>query len=159
MSSTAERFGDQFGAERMWGLKELPFPDAVGVFPLAPGWYGLLGVVLVVVLFGCWRWRIRWRANAYRRDALAEVRGDPRQLPFVLRKAALHGFPRDEVASLRGADWIGWLNETGGETLFEARDAALLDVLAYAPETAVGIDDSQRLAGAAETWLRCHVCV
>ena len=160
MTSTAERFGDQFGAERMWGLKELPFTEAVSLFPLAPGWYVVIGVVLLVILSGCWRWWIRWRKNVYRRDALAALRdADPQQLPFVLRKAALQGFPRADVAGLRGADWIGWLNETGGAKIFDDGDAAVLDEVAYAARPGVSAEDIKRLVGAAETWVRRHVRV
>lgn len=161
MTSTAEQFGDAFGAERMWGLKELVFPDAVSVLPPAPGWYVLLAVVSIAALFGCWRGWQRWRRNAYRREALVLAReARPAQLPFVLRKAALLAFSRVDVASLRGADWIGWLNRTGGgHVLFEDEDAARLDTLAYGAEASFDENDIQRLRQATQAWLRHHVCI
>lgn len=158
MTSTSERFGDEFGAERMWGLKELTMPDAVSVLPLAPGWYALMALVGLFALYVGWRVWQRWRRNAYRREALARLDAEgPAGLPFVLRRAALMGFARYDVASLRGSAWIGWLNRTGRDHLFEAGDAALLDTLAYGDVRSVAADELERLVRISRTWLKTHV--
>src|SRR5690606_20856396 len=54
-------------------LRDLHLPDPVGWWPLAPGWWILLALVLVALLLA---WRVlhlRRRRNAARRLALAEL--------------------------------------------------------------------------------------
>ncbi|MBK6800299.1 MAG: DUF4381 domain-containing protein [Novosphingobium sp.] len=59
-------------AELAWlaRLHDITEPPAPGLWPLAPGWW-LVVTLLVLLLMrgGQWVWR-RWRANAYRRQAL-----------------------------------------------------------------------------------------
>ena len=166
VESSVDRFGDDFGAERMWGLQELPLPEPVSFFPQTPGWWAVAGIV--VALTGWWAWRRyrRWQAQAYRREALAqlgEISARPErftQLSFVLRRAALSAYPRIDVASLRGEGWVGWLNGTAGRELFSVADAELLDRLAYVSDEQVrAIADTQttaRLIASGTAWLRVH---
>ena len=157
--SSADRFGDDFGGERMWGLKELPYPDPIVFTPETGGWLILAAILGLVGLWFVWRLARRWHANAYRRDALRTLRhlGDDEQarLPVVLRKVAMLSADRSTVASLRGNDWIGWLNGGLGEPLFLDSDAALLDQLAYASQR-LPDPDWTRLLEASCTWVRLH---
>ena len=159
--SSADRFGDDFGAEQMWGLRELPYPDPVPFVPQTVGWL-LVSVVLVLVgAWLVWRARQRWLRNAYRRDALASIdsmQTDPeraRQLPGVLRASALCAYPRGDVASLRGGAWVRWLNDTAGTELFGDEAAGQLDQLAYAPDLPAQSDIDMLLA-AGRGWVMRH---
>ena len=62
-----------FGSDRMWGLKEIPLPEPVSWWPQTPGWWLLAAVIVMLVLWRLWAWRQRYRRNAYRRAALAEL--------------------------------------------------------------------------------------
>ena len=163
MDSTQDRFGDDFGAERMWGLKELPLPDAPGLFPLAPGWYVVMFVAMLVFAYFAWRALNHYRQNQYRRDAVSAIneirseQGKVSDLSFILRRTALLAFPRRQVAGLRGQDWIGWLNKTAGRELFAEADGELLDQLTYAP-AASELDGASvdRLLKASSDWARQH---
>ena len=57
------------------GLHDIVLMPPPGWWPLAPGWY-VLGAVLSLLAawWGLRRWR-HYRANRYRRAALAELRG------------------------------------------------------------------------------------
>ena len=163
MASTQDIYGDDFGAERMWGLRELPYPEDIGWWPLAPGWYAI--AALLVVLLAVWVWRryLIWKRNAYRRDGLLAIRtmrtnsAQLRQLPFLLRRTALIGYPRADVASLRGAQWIAWLNGSAGRDVFEDADAARFDALTYQSGTEpVQGDELQRMLDGASYWMRNH---
>ncbi|MDH3621929.1 MAG: DUF4381 domain-containing protein [Gammaproteobacteria bacterium] len=104
-------------------LRDLHLPDAVGWWPLAPGWWGVIvitGVILAIVL---WRMFLRWQANAPRRHAMRElarceaeylVHRDPvtlgKQLSELLRRGMLAYAPREEVAGLTGSEWLAWLD-------------------------------------------------
>ena len=152
----------EFGSDRMWGLKELPLPEPVSWMPATPGWI-VVGVVLLAVVAAILAWRRRARARErYRREAIARLsamRGDAaalRELPLLLRATALAAFPRDEVAGLRGASWVEWLNEHGGR--FEPADAERLDRLPYEPAAAEALppDAAAHQLDASRRFVRGH---
>ncbi len=92
-----------------------PEPVAVSLVPQTTGWLVLLVCLLVGLACLAWFLLIRYRANAYRRaalDALMRADGDPVWLARIVRKTALEAFPRVEVASLYGKDWLTFLDDT-----------------------------------------------
>lgn len=161
MDSTEERFGDDFGGEQMWGLKELAWPDAIPFVPQTTGWLIVALMLLTLLAWLAWRARKRWLKNAYRREALKSIdamRANPSvaaQLPLVLRRSALVAYERRDVASLRGAEWTGWLNESAGRELFSADAARTLDGLAYGREQ-LSPADIEPLLAASRDWVRLH---
>ncbi|MDJ0787593.1 MAG: DUF4381 domain-containing protein [Myxococcota bacterium] len=151
---------ENFGSDRMWGLKELAPPDPVSWLPQAPGWWVVLALVLVgLVWLGLWQ-RRRLAREQYRREALARLAAleseGVAELPRVLRATALTAYPREEVASLRGLAWVSWLNRNGGR--FEEADAALLDGLPYDAALAAGLapETSRRLLAGGRAFVRRH---
>ena len=161
MESTRDRFGDDFGGEQMWGLKELAWPEAIPFLPQTTGWLVVALVVLAIIGWFAWRARRRWHQNAYRREALASIaamRSDPAQatqLAFVLRRSALAAHERTSVASLRGTDWIRWLNDSGGRELFAEEAADALDRLAYGSGE-LPASELEPLLAASREWVRSH---
>jgi hypothetical protein len=161
MDSTRDRYGNDFGGEQMWGLKELAHPDAIPFFPQTAGWLVVAVVLLAVFAWLAWRARKRWLKNAYRREALKSIdamRADTSGaalLPFVLRRSALAAYDRRDVAGLRGSEWTGWLNDTAGRELFTADAALTFDRLAYSRE-ALSPADIEPLLAASRDWVRLH---
>lgn len=160
----SESSAELFGSDRMWGLKELPLPEPVSWWPQTPGWY-LLGTALLLVLVWLgWKLWLRYQRNSYRREGMARLNGmasDPqalKDLPFLLRRSALQAAPRKDVASLRGDDWLAWLDDSAGRKLFEQTDAEALDELSFAGENDRSLDDvsAQRLIEASKVWMRSH---
>jgi hypothetical protein len=163
MASTQETYGDNFGAERMWGLKELPLPEPIGLWPLAPGWYFVASLLLILFGYWCWRRYLAWRHNAYRREgvvAIEAMRADSaalQRLPFLLRRTALITCPRADVASLRGTNWIAWLNGSAGQDLFVEADADLFDKIIYQAAPVIPHrKDVDRILEGASYWMRNH---
>jgi len=157
-------FGPDFGGERMWGLQELPFPEPVAYWPQTTGWYVALGILLLgLMALVWWRWRV-WKRNAWRREMLTRldaIAADPKrltELPFLLRRSALNAAPRHEVASLRGQDWILWLNRSAGGEVFTPTDAGFIDDLPYrsSPDGLIGDRDAAHLIDASRIWIRSH---
>jgi len=104
-------------------LRDLHLPEAIGWWPLAPGWWVVLTVVVAVLGYLLWRVYKRWRFNAPRRFALLELaryeadffeHRNPvmlgKQVSELLRRAMLAYAPRDEVAGLTGEAWLAWLD-------------------------------------------------
>ena len=109
-------------------LHPLREPLAVGWWPPAPGWWLLAGLVLVALLALAWFALRRYRANAYRRQALARLSelatGYQQQADrqrfiaetnALLKSVALVAYPRREVAASSGARWLAFLNSSLGQ--------------------------------------------
>jgi len=110
-------------------------------------------VVIVAVLI--WWIAARRRADSYRRAALARlaaVGNDPVKIAEILRRTALVAYPRAQVASLSGADWLDFLDRTGGGSEFRESAGKALAEAPYRP----GPAPSERLEALAERWIRAH---
>lgn len=147
-------------------LNDIVEPAAAAWWPPAPGWYVLAAILLVLLCWQAFRsWR-RWRLNAYRRQALAElstIRTECdetrlREVPGLLKRSALSVWPRESVASLSGAAWHRFLDTTGGMGQFADGAGRVLDQLAYLDRQEAHIEpaDSKLLLDAAESWLKQH---
>ncbi len=104
-------------------LRDLHLPEAIGWWPLAPGWWA----IIVLVLFGLgWlilrAWRVR-QFNAPRRYAVRALGAfeaeyithrNPvalgQQVSELLRRSMIAYAPRQEVAGLTGESWLEWLD-------------------------------------------------
>ncbi len=135
-------------------LVEPPLPAPVPLTPQTWGWAVLLVLVLALAAWGLWRWARVHRANAYRREALGALAqaGTTAELAVILRRAALAGFPREDVASLTGTAWIAFLDRTGRRAFPQAAGAELRRA-PYRDEAAA---PSPELRAAAAHWLRAH---
>lgn len=144
--------------ERLHGIVE---PPPVSMLPQTWGWAVAAVLVAVVLAAGLVVFLRRRRATAYRRAALTELRalapdllgGEPAalaRLETLLRRTALVGFPRGDVAALTGDAWTDFLARTGGEF---GPLASRLAVAPYRPAT--GYDGAAALA-AAKAWIARH---
>lgn len=103
-------------------LADIHLPAGVSWWPLAPGWWILLALVLACAL-GLFLWRRRKAQNVYRTVALHQLAGiyaDYQQtqnaaaylqaLSLLLRRTALTAHPHSFNASIKGNDWLQWLD-------------------------------------------------
>jgi len=101
-------------------LKPMQQPDAISGWPLAPGWWLLLALSLLVA-FALWRYWKKRSADP-RRFALqalkqieiqhAQASDDRAALMAcnaLLKRSALSLFPRQDVAALAGERWLAFL--------------------------------------------------
>jgi hypothetical protein len=142
-------------------LGDIAAPPPVSMLPATWGWAVLAALVLALLALGLRVWLRHYRATAYRRAALAELRGhapaltanDPvalARLATLLRRTALAAFPRPEVATLAGPDWLAFLARTGAD--FGPAGPAL----AAAPYTTPPAFDGAAALAAARRWIRHH---
>lgn len=103
-------------------LADIHLPDGVSWWPLAPGWWILLAL-LVIAVIGFFIWRQRKQQNHYRviaQHQLAGIYADYQQtqnagaylqaLSLLLRRTALTAYPHSFNASIKGNDWLNWLD-------------------------------------------------
>ena len=106
-------------------LADINLPTEPGYWPLAPGWWILMGLILLALLLAYWFYR-RHQAQAYRRKALAEFKKMQTEFKhnanieqflqassLLLRRTALTAQPKQFDPTLKGDDWLLWLDSYG----------------------------------------------
>jgi hypothetical protein len=128
-------------------LRDIVVPDAPPFWPPSPGVWIALGIVAAVALILCWRFHSTWKCNAYRRAGLALLGGanTARDVSVALKRVALAVFPREQVASLYGKDWVAFLNGTCSRCHFSEIDT-----------TDSGAGASHELIELGGIWIRHH---
>lgn len=102
-------------------LRDIHLPLPVGLWPLAPGWWIVISVALVILVFGLAVFYRHRRPSALK-EALAKLDvllGDADLSPIarnqgislLLRQLAISTEGRDEIAGLSGQAWISWLEK------------------------------------------------
>ncbi len=136
-------------------LHDILVPASVPWWPPAPGWYVVLGIVLVlmvILLIRALRHRLR---NAYRHEALAALRMSRLsavELATLLKRVALTAYPREQVASLTGQAWLDWLAQTSGLPI----PSGVADTLTSGVYSTVNTRDTDALSEFVARWIRCH---
>jgi hypothetical protein len=155
-------------------LNDIVLPAAVGWWPLASGWYILLGLILITLTWFGYRSTRSWIYNRYRRAALSELQllenrinnpderdANLRQLPVLLKRTALSVYPRSQVASLSGKDWYQFLNSTLKKPSFSEATASTLNSVSYSAGelSDVSSQATKALLVASRSWLKHHQAI
>jgi hypothetical protein len=144
-------------------LNDIVLTPPNGWWPLATGWYGLAAVLLAVISWLVFRSFLRYRRNRYRRAALSELEkiradcGKPGAslLPALLKRTALHVWPRDQVAALNGEEWRQFMDQHCESRPFAGSAGNLLTTLTYNPDE-INETDRQLLIKSARVWIQQH---
>ena len=145
-------------------LHPLREPELLDWWPLAPGWWILIGLLFIVIAVAV-RFLLRWyRGNTYRRVALRQLQSleseyqetrDDRQhiarINALLKSVALRAFPREQVAPQHGDAWLNFLNRSAAPGL--AFDSEFVQSMYQrsCPEA-----DIAALHQAARHWIKTH---
>ena len=139
-------------------LRGLHLPDAIGWWPLAPGWWLIIALLAIGLGLLLRRAAQHRRESAARRHAVRELEratsafaenGDPvalgTEVSEILRRTMLAYAPRSEVAGLTGDAWLDWLDRDLPEPKFSSGPGrSLIDLPYRHPET---IGDSVDVGG------------
>jgi hypothetical protein len=125
-------------------LRDLHLPEAVGLWPPAPGWWFLMALAAGGVVYILYKQFLKWRFNAARRVALSELRrirqeyeagADAlilaKELSELLRRSMLAYAPRGQVAGLTGDRWLEWLDQGLEGRPFTEGSGRNIEVLPY----------------------------
>ena len=133
-------------------------PEALGWWPLAPGWWVLIALAFAGLFYWLYRQYLKWRWNAARRIALSElsrIRAEYEQgadalalsksLSELLRRSMLAYAPRGEMVGLTGERWLAWLDRGLDDRPFTEGAGRNLESLPYRrPES---INDEEDVSG------------
>ncbi len=138
-------------------IRDLHLPDMTGWWPLAPGWWFLIVLVVGGLVFLVRRSYRSWQQNAPRRLALRRLAAIDeefdegvcdvalgKELSELTRRAMLAYSPRQEVAGLTGDDWLEWLDQGLDDRPFSNGAGKILESLPYINPQAVNNDTDVR---------------
>lgn len=144
-------------------LHDIHEPAAVSFWPLAPGWWTLLGLLVAVPLLILGLRALRRRARPARREALRELHqlredyakhGDAlravSEISVLIRRACLARYPRADVAGLTGDAWLTFLDETSRTRDFSTGAGRVLITGPYRSRADI---DVNALVGVTTKWL------
>ena len=111
-------------------LRDIHLPGDPSFWPLAPGWWLLL---ILVLLIGAWlvlKLLRRMKQKKHQQQILNEytqletkLLNNPNNeaianINIFLRRLAISKYPRSDIASLTGANWLQFLDESGNTQEF-----------------------------------------
>lgn len=115
-------------------MHDIVVSEPVSWWPLASGWYVLILVLaMAIIWFGVKTFK-QWKKNAYRRAALRELKSiSPADLPALVKRVSLCIYPREQVATLSGEAWLEFLDQSGNTQDFTQGPGRNLLELSYNP--------------------------
>ena len=152
-------------------LNDIVLPEIAGWWPLASGWYYLIGLLLIILVWLIYTSIKRWTNDRYRRTALHQLQllaqdldkagkreSALRQIPILLKRTALTAYPRRQLASLTGKRWHDFLNSKVSTPSFTESSCNLLDNISYSVGNldTVNEEATSELLKACKHWLKHH---
>ena len=125
-----------FGNYILKDFGDIVMPADLDWWPIQPGWWVLLAMILLAsAVYGYRRYR-HWQRNAYRRQALADLSAmdNLRDMNVIIKRAVVAAFPADSPAMLWGDEWVNFLNSKTSTPCFSNKDAALFSSLLTQPQ-------------------------
>lgn len=136
-------------------IRDLHLPDAIGWWPLAPGWWLLIALGVAAFTWLLVKAYRAWDRSAARRHALRQLEaccadysqhGNAvrlgAQLSELVRRTMLAYAPRGDVAGLTGRAWLEWLDRDLDRSHFVEGDGRqLVDWPYRAPDAAIERSD------------------
>jgi len=146
-------------------LRDIKMPTPVSWWPLAPGWYVLVGVFLMLIS-GLLVWRfIKRKRQRYLRMALKQLQHlrksknknknknkqvIVRKISILVRQVVVHYLDKN-AAGLEGEKWLEFLNSTYGGRAFSKGAGRVLVTVPYQKTTKI---DTEPLFCLIENWLK-----
>jgi hypothetical protein len=131
-------------------------PPPPSWMPQTAGWYALLALFCIFAMWLLARVVTRWLSNRYRREALQQLQSaHATQFSALLKRTAMAVWPREDVASLSGEEWLKFLSASSGLDEFNSNPGNLIEHIAIAEQPLTAADE-QRLRQLASEWVRTH---
>jgi len=125
-------------------LRDLHLPEAIGWWPLAPGWWLLIALGVAVLGYLLRIYLRTYARGAARRHAMRQLNALTAEfeqhhdavafssgLSELLRRTMLAYAPRQEVAGLTGDAWLEWLDRDLDQPRFQSATGKKLLEMPY----------------------------
>jgi hypothetical protein len=146
-------------------LRDIHLPAPVTWWPLAYGWWILIGMLVAACVIGWLLYRQRYRERAAIRGlkAVAAALGDGtppvvcvQRISMILRRFAMSMAESRSVAGLTGEEWLKFLDRRWGRDEFLNGVGRMLIFGPYAPPDRVSAADAGTLNELCLDWVRAQ---
>lgn len=148
-------------------LHDIEGLDPISWWPLAAGWWILIGTGLLLAIIISWYFAYRiafkrsWKNDTLQKLAFLEnnlseknARDTLITLSEFLRRIALHRFSRNECAGLTGEAWLRWLAENDPLKYEWVNKGTLLVEIPYSPsKIKLPTNEIKELIQAVKNWV------
>ena len=146
-------------------LRDINGLDHISWWPLAPGWWILLGLIasiwVGVIFYSHYRakkeasWQAQIKALFADLRAMKSTKEKATALSELLRRLAIHKHGRQSCAGLEGTEWLSWLTQHDPKAFDWVMDGKILIEAPYMPDNmAQDAFDFEPLIKAAERWVK-----
>lgn len=140
-------------------LRDVHNPDAISWWPLAPGWWIIIALVILIGTLLIIRVYLKKRHHRFARSAVNELKqlqleSEPRWLAKsqnIMRRASLCYISSPEVSRMNQAQWIAFLQSTGQGSLSKETLQKLKD-LPFQPAQATEHLDKEAMLNEFTQW-------
>lgn len=160
-------FDEPWGNYLLKKLVETQAPEPVSWLPQTIAWQFIYLLIMLWLIKKLWQQIIRYRKNAYRREALAWLAQLPTfnsedpapqysQLPALIKKTALHHFSRAQVNQVPFKEWDFWLDSQCTKSNFSGECPMLLMQISYHKTWKANPRQMQQLLAQMRLWVKYH---
>jgi len=144
-------------------MHDIIVPPAILFWPLAPGWFALVLLLLSAMFHIGLRLWMKYRANAYRREALQELvtlvstngTDEVVRLLTLMKRVALQHFGREKVASLSDVYWWEFVEQHSKVKIDDALRTLSQEVL-YGSCIEVSKESVENMNRLTKLWINTH---
>ena len=133
-------------------------PPPLGWWPLAPGWWGLLVLLLLGLAMAAWLRELAQLQTVSGQAGIDDAH-IAREVQLLLRRYAIARYGRDAVAALSGDTWLTFVVRHGGSDWAGDSGQALLRCAygghAAAPNRPASPADRARWLNGARAFIQC----
>ena len=143
-------------------LHDIIVPPAIGIFPLAQGWYIVLLLLLALLFHFAYKQYELYQKEQYRRDAKTELkalssknRANSIALLELAKRVAISAYSRESIAKLHGSEWWDFMQEHS-KVVVSSELRTVIDKLLY--EENVSSDETvfDSLYLMVSEWIKTH---
>ncbi|TQV71552.1 DUF4381 domain-containing protein [Aliikangiella marina] len=140
-------------------LRDIQLPPDATFWELAPGWWFVIGVAVIYLVYLLIKWNQKRQRLALIKPArkelksIAELTPDntaAAELSALLKRICLLYFPKKEVASLSGSQWINFLNQQSPNAIFDDKAKLIFSEMLYRKNQQVAEQDWHALLSQSE---------
>jgi hypothetical protein len=146
-------------------LRDIHLPESVAFWPLAYGWWILIFTVITVISLAVFLY-LRYRKNRLSAITLARqeytrISGEYQQhndaiwlaaqISILMRRLSVSLFPRTQVASLTGDEWLSFLDNQVPDQPFASGTGRVLVDAPYREK--ISNDDAEELMNNCVLWI------
>lgn len=143
-------------------LHDIIVPNAVGFFPLAPGWNVVICLLLTLLMYLAWKKYKHHRATLYKYEALKELdayakesKSNALALLALAKRVGMAAYGRQRIAKLSGDKWWHFM-EAHSEVILSKDLRAEMDKLLYSTGYALHGKVYDDILQSVTLWVKTH---